>query len=265
MIKNISIIGAGNLTNSLLSAIKRVSNSYIIHLIDINKNKKNLAKKYNTSFSSNYTNSILKSDLVCLVVKPKDYKSMLKEVNPFLSKKTILLSFMAGITHDEIKNRIDENITVVRCMANLTIKNFKSYVFYFSKSLNKKNDKVLQDFFSQFSRLKKCKLEDDIDKLTALYGSGPAYYVFYNQIIRESFIKLGYSQKDSREYANDLLEGTALLIKENNDLDNIIHAVASKGGTTEAALLEFKKNKINKLFLKGIVNAYKKSKNILKK
>ena len=91
MIKNISIIGAGNLTNSFLSAIKRTSNSYIINLIDINKNKKNLAKKYNTSFSNNYTNNILKSDLVCLVVKPKDCISMLKEVNPFLSKKTILL------------------------------------------------------------------------------------------------------------------------------------------------------------------------------
>ena len=76
---------------------------------------------------------------------------------------------------------------------------------------------------------------------------------------------MGYSQKDSREYANDLLEGTTTLIKENNNLDKIIDAVASKGGTTEAALSEFKKNKINKIFLKGIVNAYKKSKNILKK
>jgi len=265
MIKNISIIGAGNLANAILSGISRSNNSYNITLIDIDKNKKNLAKKYNVNFSNNYSNNELESDLVFLVVKPKEYKILLKKINPFLSKNTILLSFMAGVKHDEIESHIDKKITIVRCMANLTIKNFKSYIFYFSKSLSKKNDNIFQDFFSQFSKLKKCKIEDDIDKLTALYGSGPAYYVFYNKILRESFIKMGYSQKDSREYANDLLEGTTTLIKENNNLDKIIDAVASKGGTTEAALSEFKKNKINKIFLKGIVNAYKKSKNILKK
>ena len=126
MIKNISIIGAGNLADSILAAIKRSDSAYSINLIDIDKNKRNLAKKYNVSFSNNYSNNILESDLVFLVVKPKEYKTMLKEVNPYLAKKTILVSFMAGITHDEIKNLIDKNITVVRCMANLTIKNFKS-------------------------------------------------------------------------------------------------------------------------------------------
>ena len=265
MIENISIIGAGNLANSILAAIKRSDSTYTINLIDIDKNKRNLAKKYNVSFSNNYSNNILASDLVFLVVKPKDYKAMLEEVNPYLAKKTILVSFMAGIRHDEIKHLIDKDITVVRCMANLTIKNFKAYVFYFSKSLDKKNTKTLQDFFLQFSKLKKCRIEDEIDKITALYGSGPAYYAFYNKIIRESFINMGYSKKDSKEYANDLFEGTTELIKENHVLDKIIDAVASKGGTTEAALLDFKKSKVNKLFLKGIINAYKKSKNILKK
>jgi len=265
MIKNISIIGAGNLADSILAAIKRSNKSYIINLIDIDKSKRNLAKRYNVSFSNNYSDNILESDLVFLLVKPKEYKTMLKAVNSYLNEKTILVSFMAGITHDEIKDLIGKNISIVRCMANLTIKNFKSYVFYFSKSLDKKNTKKIQNFFSQFSKLKKCKIEDEIDKLTALYGSGPAYYVFYNKILRESFIKMGYSQKDTIEYTNDLLEGTTTLIKEYQDLDKIINAVASKGGTTEAALLDFKKNKINKNILKGIINAYKKSKNILKK
>ena len=265
MIKNISIIGAGSLASSILSAIMRAERSYNINLIDIDKKKKSLARKYNLSFSSNYSSDISKSDLIFLLVKPKEYKIMLKEINQFLSKNVILLSFMAGITHDDIKDNINKNITVVRCMANLTIKNFNSYVFYFSKSLNTKNNMMLKEFFSQFSKSKRYRTENDIDKLTALYGSGPAYYVFFNKIIRESFIKMGYSDRDSREYTNDLLEGSVTLIKENNDLDAIIDAIASKKGTTEAALLEFKKKKINQIFSKGIVHAYKKSKNILKK
>jgi len=265
MINDISIIGAGNLATSILSAMKRVNGSLNINVIDIDKSKKSVAKKYNVNFASTYSNNISKSDLIFLLVKPKEYKTMIKEISKFLSNETILLSFMAGITHDEISDNLNKNATVVRCMANLTIKNYNSYIFYYSKSLSNKNNKVLQKFFSSFSKLKKCRTEDDIDKLTALYGSGPAYYVFYSKIIRECFIKMGYSKKDSKDYSNNLLEGTTKLIKESNDLEKIIDAIASKGGTTEAALLEFKKNKINKLFSQGIINAYKKSKNILKK
>lgn len=265
MIKNISIIGAGNLTTSILSAIDRVNNSYIIDLIDIDKNKKSIAKKYNVNFSDTYSNNISKSDLIFLLVKPKEYKKVLKEIKQFELKKSILVSFMAGITHDQIKDNLEENTTVIRCMTNLTIRNFESYIFYYSKSLDKKQTKIIEGFFSQFSKLKRCRIEDEINKLTALYGSGPAYYVYFNKIIIESFIQMGYSKKDSKLYTDDLLKGSTKLIEKRNDSDKIIDEIASKGGTTEAALLEFKKNKINQILSKGIIRAYKKSKAILKK
>ncbi len=265
MIKNISIIGAGNLTNSILSAISRTNKSYHINLIDIDKNKRSMAKKYNVNFSNSYSSNIYESDLIFLVVKPKEYKTMLRGISGFVSKKSILVSFMAGITHDQISDNVNENTAIVRCMTNLTIKDYKSFVFYYSKSLDNKKTKILINFFSLFSKLKKCHLEDEIDKLTALYGSGPAYYVFFNKIIRDSFLQMGYSKKDSKEYADDLYEGTIKLIYGNNDLDKIISSIASKGGTTEAALLEFKKNKINQSLSKAVKQAYKKSKNILKK
>ena len=265
MIKNISIIGIGNLTTGILSALDRIKHSYVINLIDIDKSKKSIAKKYNLNFASSYSNDISKSDLIFLMVKPKDYKSILNEINKFDLKKTILVSFMAGITHDQIKDNIKNDVAVIRCMTNISISNIKSYIFYFSKSLGRNNTKILQDFFSQFSKLKKCHIESDIDKLTALYGSGPAYYVYFNKIIYESFIQMGYSKKDSKKYSDNLLEGAAELIKDSNDSDHIIDTISSKGGTTEAALLEFKKNKISQVLSKGIIQAYKKSKNILKK
>tara|TARA_Y100000768_G_scaffold147608_1_gene110129 strand:- start:281 stop:1081 length:801 start_codon:yes stop_codon:yes gene_type:complete len=265
MIKNISIIGAGSLTSSILSAISKLNHSYTITIIDINKNKKSMAKKYGVKFSSTYTRDITKADLILLVVKPKEHKTVLKKINKFTLKNNILISFMAGITHDQIKDNIDADVSIVRCMTNISIKNFKSFIFYFSKSLNTKNLKILQSFFSLFSRFRKCSTEDEIDKVTALYGSGPAYYVFFNEIIRDSFIRMGYSKKDSKELTANLSEGTAKLLEETNDSDKIINAIASKGGTTEAALLELKKNKTKQSLLRAINQAYTKSKSILKK
>tara|TARA_Y100000768_G_scaffold375598_1_gene346577 strand:+ start:2049 stop:2846 length:798 start_codon:yes stop_codon:yes gene_type:complete len=265
MIKNISIIGAGNLTKAILSGINRQKNFYTINLIDINKNKRSLQKKYDINFSSTFTSNISKSDLIFLIVKPGEYRSVLKKINKFLSNRSILISFMAGISHDQIKENIDSNTPIVRCMTNLTIANFDSYIFYYSKTLDAKTTKSLNNFFSKFSKLSKCRSEDEIDKITALYGSGPAYYIFFNKIVRDSFIQMGYSIKDSKKFTCDLLEGTTKLIEGSNNLDKIINSIASKGGTTEAALREFKKSKIQQSLTKAIFKAYKKSKNILRK
>ena len=61
------------------------------------------------------------------------------------------------------------------------------------------------------------------------------------------------------------MHGTSKIIEKNKDSDNIISSIASKGGTTQAALAELKDNKINNIILKAIKKAYKKSQNILKK
>ena len=61
------------------------------------------------------------------------------------------------------------------------------------------------------------------------------------------------------------MHGTSKIIEKNKDLDNIISSIASKGGTTQAALTELKNNKINSIISNAIKKAYKKSRNILKK
>ena len=265
MSSEVSIIGAGNLTVSLLNGIEKIKHTYKINVIDIDKKKRSVVKKFNINFFSSYTNVLSKSDLIILMVKPNNYKDVIDSINPFISDSSIVLSFMAGVSTEKIKNQMDVNVPVVRCMTNITISNDKSYIFYFMKSFNKHINIKLNKFFSKFSKLKKCKSEEEIDKITALYGSGPAYYVYFNQIIRDSFTKMGYKEKEAIDYTNDLISGSANIIKDNKRSDDLIDKIASKGGTTQAALLELNNNKLNNIISKSIVKAYKKSKNILKK
>jgi pyrroline-5-carboxylate reductase len=265
MSSQVSIIGLGNLTTSMLTGIDKIKHNYKINVIDIDKKKQSIAKKFNVSFYSSFTDILCKSDLIILMVKPNNYKDVIRAINPFLSNKNIILSFMAGITIAEMKKEININVPIIRCMTNITISTDISYIFYFIKSFNKKSDTKLSKFFNKFSILKKCKTEEDINKITALYGSGPAYYVYFNQIIRDSFIKMGFKKKDAIDYTNDLISGSANIIKENKISDNLINKIASKGGTTQAALSELNNNKLNSIISKSIVKAYKKSKNILKK
>ncbi len=265
MKNRVTIIGAGNLSVSIISAMHRYKSPNVINVIDIDKTKKSLVRRYNIEFSCSYDNSIAESDLIFLLAKPKEYVSVLKSLNKFVSKKPIVLSFMAGIKHEQIKRELDADVSTVRCMTNLTIGVSKAFIFYHTKSLDKIDLKKLKDCFLPFGKLKKCTSEEEVDKLTALYGSGPAYYIYFHQIIKNSFMQMGYNEKHAREYTNDLLQGTSRLIENNKNLDEIIDSIASKGGTTRAALSELKKSKIDKLISKAIVEAYKKSKNILRK
>ena len=265
MTDQVTIIGAGNLTTSLLRAIHRKKFSYKINVIDTDKKKRVFLKKFNVNFFASYTDILTESDLIMLMVKPNKYIQVIRDMNPFLSKETIIVSFMAGIESSMIKNKLNHNVPVVRCMTNVTISDSESHVFYHMKPFSSMVVKSLDKFFNSFSKLKKCINEEDINKITALYGSGPAYYVYFNQIIKDVFINMGYSNNDATIFTNDLMHGTSQIIEKNKDSDNIISSIASKGGTTQAALAELKNNKINTIILKAIKKAYKKSQNILKK
>ena len=265
MTNQVTIVGAGNLTTSLLTAIHRKDFSYKINVIDTDKKKGVFLKKFNVDFFVSYTDILTESDLIILMVKPNNYSQVIKEMNPYLSKKAIIISFIAGIESSLIKTKLNHSVSVVRCMTNITISDSESHVFYHMKPFSSKIVNKLDKFFRSFSIFKKCPNEEDIDKITALYGSGPAYYVYFNQIIKDVFINMGYSNNDAITFTNDLIHGTSKIIKKNKDSNNIISSIASKGGTTEAALTELKNNKINNIISKAIKKAYKKSRNILKK
>ena len=265
MTNQVTIIGAGNLTSSLLKSIHRSTFSYRLNIIDTDRKKRIGLKRFKINFFSSYTDVLTESNLIILMVKPNNYIKVIKEMNPYLSKKAIIISFMAGIDISSIRNILSQNIPVVRCMTNITISDSEAHIFYHMKPFSKNIINKLDNFFGVFSKLKKCTNEGEIDKITALYGSGPAYYVYFNKIIKDVFINMGYSNNDATNFTNDLMNGTSKIIQNNKNTDDIISAIASKGGTTQAALAELKNNKIDSIIKKAIRKAYKKSQNILKK
>ena len=265
MKNHITIIGAGNLTQSLLRGMELSKVKKNINLVDIDKKKRILSGFHRIEFNSHYTDTISKSDFILLMIKPKDYEFVLKSVNSYLSENTIILSFMAGITIADIQRALGSNITIVRCMTNLTISKNRAFLFYNMKSLNKKDIKKTEEFISLFANIKKCKDEKQIDMLTALYGSGPAYYIFFNEIINNAFLNMGFNKKETALYTNNLMLGTSKLIQEEPEAGKLLKSIASKGGTTEAALTQLKKNKVDALINKAIQQAYKKSRKILLK
>jgi pyrroline-5-carboxylate reductase len=89
MSSEVSIIGAGNLTVSLLNGIDKIKHTYKINVIDIDKKKRSIRKKFNINFFSSYTNVLCKSDLIILMVKPNNYKDVIDSINPFITDRVL--------------------------------------------------------------------------------------------------------------------------------------------------------------------------------
>ena len=152
---------------------------------------------------------------------------------------------MAGIKTRQIRELLTHKIKVIRCMTNLAVSVRHSFLFYFIGKSTDTIPRKLNKFLSSFASIKRCASENSIDKLTALYGSGPAYYVFFNDIVKNSFIQMGFNKKESELYTNSLLSGSTNLIAKNDSLD-LLKSIASKLGTNEAALSQLKKEKVHK-------------------
>ena len=171
---------------------------------------------------------------------------------------------MAGISIKQIQDNLSANFNIIRAMTNLTVSNGEAIIFYYNKTPFKKNIMKAEAFFKTFSKIKKCKSEDQLDKLTALYGSGPAYYIFFNSIIKRSFEQMGFNKKESDSYTHSLMLDSSELLGI-SDSQDLLRAIASKGGTTEAALSQLKKDKVDLSVRRAVQQAYKKSKKILSK
>ena len=165
---------------------------------------------------------------------------------------------------NQIEKLLTDDVNIVRCMTNLAISERQSYVFYNMKKGSKKVVDKINKFLLTFSAPKKCSEENHINKLTALYGSGPAYYIFFNSIIKKSFEQMGFNKKESDNYTHSLMLDSSELLGISN-AQYLLKAIASKGGTTEAALSQLKKDKVDLSVRRAVQQAYKKSKKILSK
>ena len=104
--------------------------------------------------------------------------------------------------------------------------------------------------------------EEKIDGFTGMVGSGPAYFFYLLKSYEKKLMSLcNKDKKKVNDIMVNLMKGISLSIEKDN-LDNLIMAVASKKGTTEAGLKSFKSNKLDKIFEQGLDSAIKRSREI---
>ena len=215
------------------------------------------------------------SDIVILAVKPNQIKSICNEINSLIIEKKdlpVVISIAAGVTTISIKDYIiQENLShlqnflnIYRAMPNLCASNGDSITGLFGSSVsditNSKN--TVSKIFNSVGEILWVKKEADLNIVTAISGSGPAYIFYIMEVMINSAQELGLSEQDAKKLVTMTLIGSGKMGLSIQNLKEQISKVSSKGGTTEAAIKVFEKENLGLIFNQAIEAAHARSKEI---
>jgi len=169
-------------------------------------------------------------------------------MKPMLNDGQIFVSLMAGVTIDTISQKLGAK-KVIRTMPNLPAQVGKGVTSYTeSEPVSKIELIMVRNLLDTTGTSIHVDTENFIDASTGISGSGPAYVFYFMQSMLEAALKMGFSDYDSKVLVSSTFEGAIELFNQNNiSPKSWIDKVASKGGTTQAAIDSMEDNNIKDL------------------
>ena len=263
----ILLVGCGHMGQALLRTWLSKTN-YSFSIIDPLKYKliNNKFKKINAFKSLKEIKNLTSFDIVILAVKPQIANIVLADFKFLKFKNKILfVSIIAGKKINFFKKFLPKNHQFIRIMPNMPAMIGEGMsALVKSKNVSLTNKNKIETLFSKVGKTLWLKNESEIDKVTAISGSGPGYIFLLIDAFEKAALQLGLNKKITNNLVHQTFFGSIkLLLLEKKNADVLVDQIAVKGGTTEAGLSVFKnKQIIKKIFNNDIKNAYNKAKKL---
>ncbi len=185
------------------------------------------------------------ADLIILAVKPQDAPELFKTLRPMVDPQQVFLSIMAGVKIASIADSLGVS-KIVRAMPNLPAQIGQGMTVYTSSDEVTRIELVMvQNLLNTTGKAIYAEKESAIDAATAISGSGPAYVWFFMHALMQGAQEMGFSYSEAELLVGQTILG-AMELYAASDLtcEEWIKRVASKGGTTEAAMAAFGQNRL---------------------
>ena len=262
----ITIIGCGNMGLIYARAFLKyniVSKSELM-LVEKNETRKDELKKLDIGkVVVPVDGTINESEVIILSVKPQDFSLLVEDLKKVLNAHTIVVSIMAGISISFSQEKLNHD-RIIRAMPNSPVEIGMGITAYcLSKGVNAEQARKAENLLATTGRTLYMEDEKLLDAVTAVSGSGPAYFFYFAQQLIEAGKKMGFDESTASMLVKQTMLGSFHLLNgSGKPLNELIKAVASKGGTTEAALTTFEKHEVGKYLQEGLLNAEKRGKEL---
>jgi pyrroline-5-carboxylate reductase len=219
-----------------------------------------LKGKYGVSVTGDNSLAVKEKDVVVFSIKPQTVPDVLPEIKGKLNPDQLVLSIMAGITIKTLAEGL-EHKPIVRVMPNTPAQVYEGMSGWTATPGVTDTQKALAG--SILEAIGKQVYFDDesyLDMVTALSGSGPAYFFRFVEALIEAGVQIGFSYDTAYELALQTMTGAGKLMRESGKSPaELREMVTSKGGTTAAALEVFKNGKFADLVSRAVKAAYDRS------
>lgn len=264
--KRIGIIGCGNMGGAILAGLiqkKIVSPSRIMVYDKMTAKGKETARQKKVRLGRSNREVVDHSDIILLAVKPQDLFDAASEFREAFSRRHLLITILAGTPIAKVRRAIGPKPKIVRAMPNLGAQVGEAITAI--TVVGAKHASPLQMaeiIFSGCGQTVRLS-EKYLDLVTAISGSGPAYFFLLMELLAKEGKSRGLNETVARQLAVQTAVGAGVLARNSKSApDELRKKVTSKGGTTEAALRVFEKEGLPSMVSKAIGAAFKRGREL---
>lgn len=253
-VRTVAVVGAGKIGELVLSGLLRAGwpAGRLLATTRRVTRAEELAVRYGIQVVDNST-AVAKADVVAIAVKPQDAGSLLDEVGPKVPAEKLVISLCAGLPTSFFAHRLAEGTPVVRVMTNTpALVDQAMTVISAGIHATAEHLAVAEELFAPLGRTLRLP-ESQQDAVTALSGSGPAYFYYLVEAMTDAGILLGLPRQIAHELIVQTAIGSATMLRESGEHPvRLREAVTSPAGTTICAVRELEKHGVRAAMLAAL-------------
>jgi len=237
----IAFIGAGQMAEAIISGLVEKERVQAQAIFATNKHDpeqlQRLTATYGIKTSDDVKEALTASDVVIIAVKPKDKAAALAEIKTSLPQSTLVISVMAGVTTAAIEEQLNQGVKVIRTMPNTSAKIGRSATALSRGRFADDAAIATAAFIFNAVGITEEIDEKDMHAITAVSGSGPAYFYYMVEAMMEEAVALGLSETVSEAFIYQTILGASHMLHETDvSPAELRKNITSPNGTTAAGL-----------------------------
>ena len=260
----IAVIGAGKMGEALVSGLLKagISPDDLLITERYEERANELSARYGVKSVTN-AEAARQADTIVIAVKPQDMDVLLAELAPLVTPDRLIVTIAAGITTSAIERRLVDGVPVVRVMPNTPalVGEAMSAVAAGAHASSEHLERA-EELFRPVGKVVRVP-ESQLDAVTALSGSGPAYVFYLVEAMTDAGILLGLPRAMAHELIVQTVFGAAVMLRETGEHPVALReAVTSPAGTTIAAIRELENHGVRAAFLSALEAARDRSREL---
>ena len=262
---NITFIGGGNMADALITGLlQKGFDPSSISVIEISaENRALLSQKFGViSYDAINADSVA-TDVIVLAVKPQQLRAVATQLHGLLDGK-LVISIAAGVRSADLSLWLGNHSVIVRAMPNTPAMVLSGVTgLYALPEVPEHQRQQAETILGAVGTTLWLKNETQMDAITAISGSGPAYVFLFMEALQNAAVELGFSPEDARALSLGTFLGAAKLARQSTEDPATLRArVTSKGGTTERAILAMQAAGVKQAIVQGAYAACLRSKEL---